>query len=313
MPVPAPGDRGGRLSMLLPAPAKVNLALEVGPRLPDGYHRVRTVFQAVNLCDLLRLDRADAIEVSCDNPEVPEGVDNLAGQAAQALRDALPPGSGVPGVRVHLFKVIPAAAGLGGASSDAATVLRGLTWLWRVRPGQTRLEELASRLGSDVPFFLSGGTALGVGRGDQCHPLPGLPDCILVVVCPARQVATAEVYRRWDESREAPTITGGRGVDAVVAALERGDLPGVAGALWNDLRTVTESVVPEVGEIRELLMEGGALGSEMSGSGPATFGLFASLAAAAQAAEVARARGHRVFVCRPIGRWHPYPGEGDFS
>ncbi|MDI6824078.1 MAG: 4-(cytidine 5'-diphospho)-2-C-methyl-D-erythritol kinase [Bacillota bacterium] len=308
--MPAGCDRGGRLSILLPAPAKVNLALEVGPRMPDGYHRVRTVLQAVNLCDLVRLDPGDGIEVTCDSSEVPGGAENLAWRAARALREAVPRAD-LPGVRVHLFKVIPPAAGLGGASSDAATTLRGLTWLWRVRPSRAKLEELASRLGSDVPFFLSGGTALGEGRGDRCRPLPGLPECILVVVCPARRVTTAEVYRRWDE-HPRPHVPEGRGTDAVKGALERGDLPGVAHGLWNDLRAVTETLAPEVREIREVLAESGALGAEMSGSGPATFGLFDSLAAAARAVERARARGHRAFLCRPAGAWPLYPGEGDF-
>ncbi|MEW6547539.1 MAG: 4-(cytidine 5'-diphospho)-2-C-methyl-D-erythritol kinase [Bacillota bacterium] len=298
------------MSILLPACAKVNLALEVGPRLCDGYHQVRTVFQAIDLCDLVLMELSPDLAVTCGWPGVPEGEANLAYRAARSMRDMC--GHSACGVRVQLFKAIPPAAGLGGGSSDAAATLRGLTWLWKARLPPAEMVRVAAELGSDVPFFLTGGTALGEGRGDRCESLPGLPDCPLVVVCPPRQVATAEVYRLWDSSPRRP-VPEGKGVEAVRSALGRGDLAGVAGALWNDLRAITEYLVPEVGEVRELLMGCGALGTEMSGSGPAVFGIFPSVSAAYRAVVLARGRGHRAFLCRPMGRWALYPGEGDFS
>lgn len=303
------GTAGGQVSILLPAFAKINLALEVGPRLPDGYHRLRTVFQAVSLCDLVSLRCSPGLEVKCVWPGVPEGEGNLAYRAARSLRDLAECLAG-RGVRIDLYKAIPPAAGLGGGSSDAAATLRGLTWLWDVQVLASEMTRLAAALGSDVPFFLAGGTMLGEGRGDVCSPLPELPPCVLVVTWPACQVATAEVYRLWDGASRPP-VPGGKGVDAVRDALEHGDLPGVAGAMWNDLRPVTEHLVPEVGELRALLLGAGALGTEMSGSGPAVFGVFSASRAAERALDGLHGRGYRAFLCRPVGRWSLYPGAGE--
>lgn len=311
--------------ILLPAFAKVNLALEVGGRLPGGYHQVRTVFQAISLCDLVLLELAPHLDLACDRPGIPPGGANLAYRAAQAFREwtarqgrrsdgaageATVGAKALPGVRVTLFKAVPSGAGLGGGSSDAAATLRGLTWLWGVRPPPEDMERLAAALGSDVPFFLRGGTALGEGRGERCRVLPELPPCPLVVVCPPREVSTGEVYRLWDDTRP-PARPPGRGVEAVAAAVRRGDVAGVAGALWNDLRSVTERLAPEAAEAREMLLESGALGAEMSGSGPAVFGIFPSLALAARGVDRARTRGYRAFLCRPGRRWPLYPGEGE--
>jgi len=319
------GRAGGRVSIILPAFAKVNLALEVGPRLVSGYHRLRTVFQAISLCDLVSLRCCPQLVVNCTYPGVPEGEANLAYRAAYSLRELLaqgeqPPAADRPrpaqdrgsgrGVRVDLYKAIPPAAGLGGGSSDAAATLRGLAWLWDVEVPAGEMMRLAARLGSDVPFFLTGGTALGEGRGDVCRPLPDLPPCVLVVAWPPRQVATVEVYSLWDASAP-PAVPAGKGVDAVREALLRSDLAGVAGAMWNDLRSVTERMVPEVGELRELLVAAGALGAEMSGSGPAVFGIFSSSRAAREARDALRRRGYRAFLCRPVGRWPLYPGGGE--
>jgi 4-diphosphocytidyl-2-C-methyl-D-erythritol kinase len=325
------GRAGGPVSIILPAFAKVNLALEVGPRLVDGYHRLRTVFQAVSLCDVVSLRCCPQLVVNCSYPGVPQGEANLAYRAACFLRELLaheekhlraerfsparrsrpPGGRGTgTGVCVDLYKAIPPAAGLGGGSSDAATTLRGLTWLWHAEVAAGEMMQLAARLGSDVPFFLTGGTALGEGRGDVCRPLPDLPPCVLVVAWPPRQVATVEVYSLWDASAP-PAVPAGKGVDAVREALLRSDLAGVAGALWNDLRPVTERMVPEVGELRELLVAAGALGAEMSGSGPAVFGIFSSFPAAREVLVALRGRGYRAFVCRPVGQWSLYPGGGE--
>lgn len=281
------------------ARAKVNLALEVGEREPDGFHQIATVFQAIDMCDVLHLESAAEVRVVCRHPGVPEGPGNLVRQAAERLREF----TGCrAGARIRLEKGIPPAAGLGGGSSDAAAALLGLCWLWDLTLSAEELRGLAAELGSDVPFFLEGGTALGEGRGERCRALPPLPECFLVVVCPPHSLSTAQVYALWDLT-PPPRKEPGRGVGAVVSALARGDLSALATGLCNDLTPIGVRLVPEVATALRGLREAGALGAEMSGSGPAVFGIFASRSQARAAVESARREGRKAFLCRPVRRW----------
>src|SRR5215217_7411681 len=178
--------------IVIDAPAKLNLGLEVIGRRGDGFHDIATIFVAIDLYDRITLSLADDLELNCDDDSL-AGTDNLALRALRLLRDE----TGHPGgARIHLCKSIPAAAGLGGASSDAAAALLGGPELWHLDLSDAELHDLAARLGSDVPFFLCGGCAIGRGRGDLLGPLPLPPQCWFVVVVPDVRIPakTASLY-----------------------------------------------------------------------------------------------------------------------
>lgn len=259
----------GPRSLVLRASAKVNLALEVLGRRPDGYHEIATVLQAIDLSDRLVLEDADGgIELRCDTQAIPTDRQNLAWRAADLLRRA----AGVArGVRIRLWKRIPVAAGLGGGSSDGAAVLYGCNRLWRLGWDTARLATLATELGMDVPFFLRGGRALATGRGEILRPLPPAPGLTLVIVNPGVPLSTREVYAR------VPGDLRGDGtrVAALVRALDRGPRA-VAAALHNALEGVVERRCPVLGELKAALAKAGALGCVMSGSGPTVVGVAAS-------------------------------------
>ncbi len=268
---------------LLKAPAKINLYLEVGPRGPDGFHRVRTVMQAVEWFDLVELEvdpggRGIRLEV---RGEAPSGEDNLCHRAAGLfLRE-----TGLSaGVSIRLTKEIPAAAGLGGGSSDAAAVLRGLEYLTGTGLSAGELFRLASQLGSDVPFFLLGGTVLGEGRGEEVTPVAQAPPFPVVLVNPGKGLSTAEVYRRFDLLHPGEPSAGGP--HPMLDALGAGDLEGVVAHLRNDLQEAACALLPELPVILDAARRAGARGVLVTGSGPTVF----LLAASVQEAETLAAR-----------------------
>jgi 4-diphosphocytidyl-2-C-methyl-D-erythritol kinase len=249
----------------LSARAKVNLALEVLSRRPDGYHEIATVMQTVELADRLVLEEADGLSVTTSAPGVPTDERNLAYRAAAVLREA----AGLSrGVQITLDKRIPVAAGLGGGSTDAAAVLAGLNRLWGLRWPVARLEELAVGLGMDVPFFLRGGAALATGRGEQLAPVEGaaLP---LVLVNPRFPVNTAEMYGR---VTPAMYSSGGQ-ARQMVGALTSRRTGRVAASLYNGLEAAARAAYPEIGHMLAALGAAGALGAAMSGSGPTVFAI----------------------------------------
>jgi len=260
--------------LVLNAAAKVNLVLEVLGKRDDGYHELVTVMQAVDLSDRITLDDADVLELRSRAPGVPADERNLALGAAIALREA----AGVTrGARITLDKQIPVAAGLGGGSADAAAVLLGLNRLWRLRWPLARLDEVATRLGMDVPFFLRGGTALATGRGERIEPLRGrsLP---LVLVNPRFAVSTAAVY-----AQVTPAMyTDGGHATMLCAGLPRRSPARVAASLYNGLQEAAVAAHPPIGRIRAALLAAGALGALMSGSGPTVFGVARSFEHARQ-------------------------------
>lgn len=260
------------------ARAKINLTLDVLGLLPDGYHRIASVMQSVDLCDQLLFEPSpEGIELVCDHPFLPCGPENLVYRAAELLQQFT---GCTTGVRVYLFKSIPSAAGLGGGSSDAAATLVALNRLWRLGLSRRKLEELAGELGADVPFFLKGGTVLAEGKGEVLTPLPPLPPLGVVLVTPLVAVSTASVYREFDRLQpEAPPFT-----PALVEAVRRREVERLPALLGNALEAVTASFCREIPLIKELLREAGALGVAMSGSGPTVFGLFSSLKEARRAA-----------------------------
>jgi 4-diphosphocytidyl-2-C-methyl-D-erythritol kinase len=276
--------------------AKVNYALEVRGVRPDGYHEISTVMQSISLADVVEIERAErGFELAAE----PEGVEiglpeeNTAYKAwtrlGERTGDALP-------VRARLGKKIPAGAGLGGGSADAAAMLVGLNELFGLGLGEAELRDVGLRVGADVPFCLAGGTALGEGIGEVLSPLPTPPPHHLVVAKPAAGAETARIYGAYDER----PVGGNPFVAPVVEALRAGDSGALARSLGNDLAPVTKGLVPEVRALEEVLLRAGALGAAMSGTGTAVFGIFASEVEARAAADGLRAT--FVAVCEPVPR-----------
>ncbi|MFO7692762.1 MAG: 4-(cytidine 5'-diphospho)-2-C-methyl-D-erythritol kinase [Vicinamibacterales bacterium] len=279
------------------AHAKINLALGVGTRQSDGFHPLRTVFQSLDLHDTLELTlRPGPFALSCSDPAVPADDRNLVARAAGALWSALGR-EGVPrGVAVHLTKHIPMQAGLGGGSSDAASALSALARLWRFRGAPADLAAIASRLGSDVPYFLLGGTALGLSRGEELYPLEDLPARSVVLALPAFGVSTADAYRWFDE---APLRTAGApaGAATSIAAWRGWPLE-----LRNDLEAPVTRRHPEIGAARRALESAGADAALMTGSGSAVFGLFATERAARRGARAVAEAGFVALPTRTVDR-----------
>jgi 4-diphosphocytidyl-2-C-methyl-D-erythritol kinase len=267
------------------APAKLNLYLRVlGPR-PDGYHEIETLFERIDLADELTAEPADTLTLTCDDASLPCGPENLVLQAAEALRTA----SGTArGARLHLRKRIPVAAGLGGGSSDAAAALALLNDLWALGWGGERLAGVAAQVGSDVPFFLSPGPfAVGRGRGERCEPVAGSRPLAHVLVVPEARLSTADVYRgaRFDLTSPKPSLS------MVLHALRNGSLSELATGLWNDLQPEAIRRCPHCPVIQSSLRACGCLGTLVSGSGSAVFGLCRDRAHAQDIAARLRAQG----------------------
>jgi len=252
--------------LVLFARAKINLAIDVLGKRADGYHEVVMVMQSVALADRVALAAADGISVTATGAELDCGPTNLAYRAAALLREKCGTDKGV---RITLTKNIPLAAGLAGGSADAAAVLRGLNALWRLGLTPADLEEFGAVLGSDVPFCLRGGTVLATGRGELLAPLPALPHVWVVLAKPPVDVSTAWVYGNYRDER----VTARPDIGGMTACLAEGDLTGVASRLANVLETVTVPAYPQIAELKDAMLEHGAMASLMSGSGPTVFGL----------------------------------------
>lgn len=241
------------------APAKINLTLDVFPRREDGYHPIRSIMAGVSLTDRLSLRRGE----EGTEPGLPE--DNLAVKALRALEDLV--GRRLP-TRLELEKRIPLAAGLGGGSSDAAAVLLGLDRLFGLGLGPKKLLPAATRVGSDVPFFLHGGLALAEGRGEIIRSLPLLPEFSVVLAFAPFGVPTAEAYRLFDEHPENRNDTKN-----LLAALAGPESRAWTGHLGNSLAKAVAGRWPWIGEVRRAFLDAGALGSSLSGSGPTVYAL----------------------------------------
>ncbi len=276
------------------AHAKVNLTLEVGAKRADGYHEVTSVMQRISLWDTVTVQRGTGRDrLLCDAPVTEDENDNLCMRAAKVFFAET--GLKSDGVTVTLEKRIPMQAGLGGGSSDAAAVLRALRRLYAPDMGDGRLEALAARLGSDVPFFIRGGTQLATGRGEVVAPLPGLTAGWFVVVKPEEGYATAEMYRRLDEPGSV-LVRNSRYMQDAVAA---NNVHAVAAELHNSF----ERVVPKGSSLRTIkdaLWARGALGTLLSGSGSAVFGLFDDREAALAAADALQETWPLTFLAQPV-------------
>jgi 4-diphosphocytidyl-2-C-methyl-D-erythritol kinase len=278
------------------APAKVNLALSVGRRRTDGYHDVTTVLQALELLDTLTFEHAEGLEVVYRPDIGVSGDRDLVRAAALALAEE----SGcAPNAAITVDKRIPIGAGLGGGSSDAAAALAGLAALWSLELGEDELRGIAGGLGSDVPFFVSGGCALFEGRGDTlARKLPVVPMDV-VLVKPDPPVPTGEAYALLD----ARSRTGAE-VEPTLDAIGSGSRSAVASALANDLAEAARTLVSEVGDALAFVCGSeGILGAEVAGSGSSVFGICETREAAETCAGTARERGWwaRSTSASPIG------------
>ncbi|MGQ9497393.1 MAG: 4-(cytidine 5'-diphospho)-2-C-methyl-D-erythritol kinase [Desulfotomaculales bacterium] len=270
--------------------AKINLILDVLGKREDGYHEIASVMQSLALCDYITFEEAQDLVLTVEGETVPAGPENLIYRAAEALRDFS--GEAGRGAAIHLEKHIPVAAGLGGGSADAAATLLGLNELWRLGLSRAELMTVAAGLGADVPFCLVGGTGLVRGKGEIVTPLPPAPAMGVVLAVPPLGVSTAEVYARFDATpvRKRPDT------EAMVRALRAGKVKEVAARLGNVLEAVTFAMHPELRELKQAVLDAGALGALMSGSGPVVFGLTPDAPGARKVAARLTANGIRTLV-----------------
>lgn len=261
--------------------AKVNLTLDILNKRPDGFHNLESVMQSVDIWDVVRVRETDRplVEVMANVPGVPSGPGNTVYLACDLFRKA----AGInAGITASVEKHVPSQAGLGGGSSDAAGALLALNQLFGQPLAMSQLSDLAAQVGSDVPFFLAGGTALVTGRGEHVEKLPDAPRLDLVIVKPDFGVPTAFAYRKLAaiKGRRSAARTA-----ALVATVRTGDRTGVISNLSNDFDLVVDVEFPRIAEIRNRMSELGAEASLLSGSGAAVFGVFQGANEAAHACE----------------------------
>ena len=278
--------------------AKLNISLDVGAKRPDGYHEMNMVMQTVSLCDELTVAQTDdgRITARSNLRFIPSDERNLAVKAARVFFEAA--GIEGQGLLLTLRKRIPVGAGMAGGSSDAAATLRALNAMYGGRFSVSQLETLAQQVGSDVAFCVAGGTALARGRGEILEPLPPLPDCRIVICKPEFSISTPELFRKLDSAplRHHPDTAG------ILEALARGELRAVCRRMYNVFEDVGDRRMRTVCQIKSRMLDFGALGSIMTGTGSAVFGIFTD-EAAAKAACAAFAKDYR-FACvaEPVGR-----------
>ena len=274
--------------------AKINLGLDVVRRLENGYHEVRMIMQTVGICDVLTLEKSEeGIRVSTDSGELPTDENNLIYKAAKLMMDQYDIRQGV---HIHLEKHIPIAAGMAGGSTDAAGTFIGMNELFECGASEEDLRNLGVKVGADVPYCIMGGTALAEGIGEVLTKLPAAPQCYLLVAKPDINVSTKYVYEHLDAEgvRHHPDI------DGMIKAISEQNLSGVVERLENVLENVTVKKYPVIQEIKDAMLEAGALGSLMSGSGPTVFGIFTEEKTAEEALQVLASKqlAKQLFVTR---------------
>lgn len=279
-------------TLKLKSPGKVNLRLDVLGRRADGYHDLRMLNSAVSIYDDVEMDVIDkGIEVFCDDdPKVPSGEANIVFQAAKEI---MAYSNKNVGIRIRIKKRIPSAAGMGGGSSNAATVLMGLNQLLKIHLPKEKLITISLRFGADIPFFLYGSPALATGIGENLSKVKRLPRMPFVIVSPNVSVTTQSIYEKYRSN--------GNGHNDMEMPKEFSTKKAVVKFLHNDLESVTAKQYPIVSEIKALLMKYGAMGAQMTGSGPAVFGIFSEREEAEKVAKkLSSHTDWRVFVAENI-------------
>ena len=287
--------------MRLKALAKINLGLDVLRRKEDGYHEVKMIMQTINLHDQIHIRKIEEeeIRIRTNLYYLPNNENNLAYKAAKMLKDEF----GLPGgVSINLKKVIPVAAGMAGGSSDAAAVLFGINKMYGLKLSMQELMDRGVKLGADVPYCIMRGTALAEGIGEKLTKLPAMPKCHILIAKPPINVSTKFVYENLHandlKAEDHPPV------DAQIEALKEGDLEKLVANMGNVLERVTVPEYPVIQEIKQLMMENGALGAMMSGSGPTVFGIFTSYTKAKEAYEVIEKSGlsKQIYLTTPYNQ-----------
>lgn len=276
--------------------AKLNISLDVTGRRADGFHDMVMVMQTVSLCDELhiRLDDSGTVRAHSNLSFIPGDERNLAVKAALAYFRAT--GREDQGAEIVMEKVIPVGAGMAGGSSDAAAVLRGLDSLFGNSLGREGLTELAASVGSDVAFCVAGGTALATGRGEKLMDLPPLPPCSLVICKPEFSISTPELFRKLDQAnlRHHPDTAG------ILSALAQGQLKEVCRRMYNVFEDVDDRRLRTVSEIKSVMLDSGASGSIMTGTGSAVFGIFEQEDRAENAVELLKKDYNFACTAKPV-------------
>lgn len=280
------------------APAKINLGLCIHKKRDDGYHEIKTLFQAVNLYDTLEMNpKSKGIELLVEGEAIPTDKKNIVWKAAQLFLSRL---DSPAGVQILLKKRIPVAAGLGGGSSDAAATLKGLTRLFNLPLPHKNLLEMGKQLGADVPFFLFGNSALGEGIGTRLTSTPALSKAWVVIANPGFPIST-----KWTYSNISIDLLLTKKTDHINMLrlfLGKNDLPKIGRHLHNDLEAVVIRRYPVINELKKRLISGGALGAVMSGSGASVFGIFNDRLLAEQVFDSIRKENTRwkIFLTEPL-------------
>ncbi len=292
-------DTSAAESFTLPAFAKINLGLRVLGRRADGYHELRTIFHTITLRDELTFTpRTDAhVELTCAAPDIPTDETNLVLRAARALRERY---DVKRGAQVALAKRIPVGGGLGGGSADAAVALIGLARLWQIDTSGAELARIGAHLGADVPFFFTGGAALGTGRGTEITPLADAPRTPLVVITPGVKISTSDAYK----ALSAPALTKDyRAVKLPISCTEADAARALQEELRNDFEPVVFRLEPAIERARDALLRVGAKHAALSGSGASVFGIFDSEQGQARALDgLGGEAGWRVFASTTLAR-----------
>jgi 4-diphosphocytidyl-2-C-methyl-D-erythritol kinase len=271
--------------------AKLNVGLEILGLRSDEYHEIRTIFQTIDLYDAIYIrEITKGIEIESKHPDIPLNENNLAFKAAQKIKSF----SGIKkGLHIRIEKNIPVAAGLGGGSSNAASVLLGLNKLWNLKLDDRSLISMASALGSDVPFFILGGTALGLGRGDELFALKEINEKYIIIVCPLIHINSANAYKKWNLK-----LTKKRNSNIILKKFTfyKGE---VDEGLRNDFEDAIEEA-PLIAEIKTQMKKIGSRFCSMSGSGPAVFAIFDNKVSAEKAYFHFKDEGYNVFRSKTI-------------
>ena len=275
----------------LKAPAKINLSLRVLGKRPDGYHEIESIMQAIDLYDEISLEKSDIIELTCNDKSLPSDDKNLAFRAASILQGSCY----FPGVKIHLEKNIPYGAGLGGGSSDAAFVLRGLCQLYGLKLKPEELAELAARLGSDVPFFLTRGQAIARGRGELLTSISLPTNYKIVLISPSVAISTADVYGALKKSLTTESV-----VPLLSTKIDFSKFIRHSEKFRNDLEDVVFQKYSYLVDLKRSLLGAGAFYSSMTGSGSSIFGLFMPESMIPIELENLKERNNKVSYCRPI-------------
>jgi 4-diphosphocytidyl-2-C-methyl-D-erythritol kinase len=277
--------------------AKINLGLSVLGRRPDRYHEIQTIFQTISLYDELEFRPSDRLELRCENLPATPNEQNLVWRAAAALAEKA---GETRGASIILRKRIPVGAGLGGGSSNAAATIMGLCRFWDIRLPDSDLSDIAAGLGSDVPFFLSGGTAMGTGRGEKIELLPDMPSRYLVVIFPGVHISTAEAYNSLDLNLGLTSSQRAHKIHTLYGQAKSGK--SFLAEIFNDFEASILSASPPIREAKHFLEERGATVALLSGSGSSVFGFFSNEESTFAASRAAARETWRLFPAKTLSR-----------